>query len=198
MQGQKQKILAVDLYSTLADVNSIMCELVFRDFGKKVTVDDITDWNTIPRLVGDDQTWKYFREIWVQHVDRILPVDPNCINALYQAIGKGYAVRVITSTQRECLPNIVKWLDLWKVPYDALIVIKSGPGTKFQFEFDAIIDDAPMLAKEAPNYPERKVFLIDSPWNRDVITAPPIVTPDMIVPNIVRVSSFAEMVQELP
>jgi 5'(3')-deoxyribonucleotidase len=183
--GGKQKILAVDLYSTLADVNTIMCELVKRDFGHNVKIEDITDWNYIPRLVGDDQCWAYFREIWTDHVDKILPVDPNCINALYQALGQGYSIRIITSTQRECLPNIVKWLDDWKVPYDALIAIKSGPGSKWQFEFNAIIDDAPSLAKDALKYPDRKCFLIDSPWNRDINE------------GVIRVKSFAEMIQEL-
>lgn len=180
------RILAVDLDATLADVQTVYLKLAKERFGIDFNYDDVDNWNFWFDRIPHDQAWKIFRDIWVDHSQEVEPTEDNLSSKLFQALGMGYEISIITSTQKECLPNAIRWLDRNNIPYKSITGLYNGQN-KFEYPFNAIIDDNPSIAKKACTYPERQVFLRDQPWNRNGVD-------DRCIK---RVFTFDQMLQEL-
>ena len=183
-----EKILAVDLDAVLADVQTVYVDIVRKEHGHDVSYEDIDNWDFWFNLLGPKVAWEIFKRIWVERANDVNLFDPNAPNALYKAIGMGYQVSIITATQKECIPNVSKWLDAHKVPYKSIIGLFNGQ-SKYDYPWDAIIDDSPKFAEMAKTHNNGKpikIFLLSQPWNRSVKNQIPI-----------RVENFDQMLQEL-
>lgn len=179
------KVLAVDLDATLADVQTVFMKLAKERFGVVAAYEDITHWDFWFQRIPKDEAWRIFRDIWVLHHDEVQATEDNIGSRLYQALGRGYEIAIITSTQKECLPFAIRWLDKHGIPYKSITGLYNAQ-SKYDYPWNAIIDDNPKIAKDACRFPERQVFLRDQPWNREVASW-----------CVKRVRTFDEMVQEL-
>lgn len=176
-------ILAVDLDNTLAYSNAATLKIANKILGTNYTIDQITHYDKFKEWLGEARMWNTFREAWVNNWEEIEPVDPRMVSSLVQALGMGYEISIITNAQRDNISNAIKWLDRHGVPYGSIIALHRGQ-SKFNYPWQILIDDNPGLEAEAKLYPDRRVYIIDHPWNRHVKDLP-------------RVYSFDQLIQEL-
>jgi len=177
------KILAVDLDNTLAHSNAVTLDIVNERLGTNYTLEDITHYDKFKEWLGEAEMWTTFREAWVNRWDRIEPVDLRMVPALVQALGMGYEISIITNAQRDNITNATKWLARYGVPYGSIIALHRGQ-SKFNYPWHVLIDDNPGLEAEAKLYPERRVYIMDHPWNKSVKTLPKVCTFDQLVQEL--------------
>jgi 5'(3')-deoxyribonucleotidase len=161
----KQKILGVDLDSTLADIMPVFCLVVREQFGKSIHPSQIDNWDFWDPVIGPDAKWHIFREVW-RRWREVQPTEPDLSSKLVKAIGMGYEISIITSTQKENLPFVHRWLELHKIPYKSIVALFNGQ-SKTDYPWHALVDDNPSLAKK-PLPADRKVFMYEQPWNKSV------------------------------
>lgn len=179
------KILAVDLDSTLADIMPIFCKLADHYYGVERQPSEVDNWNYWIPIIGEPAMWQIFRDIWVYHWESIQLCDPRAPVSLVKALGMGYQISIITSMQRDNIPHAVDWLNKYRIPYGSIIALHKFQN-KADYPWTAIIDDNPRMAT---NYiGPRKIFLYDQPWNRAVETTRA---------NVYRVHTFDQAIQEL-
>lgn len=171
---------AVDLDGTLADTVSATLEIYNERYGThyaKADVNRWTLWNVFPELQHlpeakrRDIILRIMDQAWIE--GRVRP-EPGAAEFMIELMQREPEVDILTGrgsgTSDEVLMN---WLAHHDIPYRNLVRARGGGKTKVFFGYDVYTDDDPTLAADiADRWPNKRVYLVDQPWNRSVPNSP--------------------------
>lgn len=180
--------IGIDVDGVLADIHAATLPLVKKYTGTHIEKPDISHWYYVSEEAGIPN-WTFIRimaEAW-QDFKNVPLEETGISDSLSQLMRRGHHVTIVTQRTRETFANVCLWLDMHRIPYDDL-VFSSGTLDKLTFPIDVLVDDSPRIMHTARHSPEKKLFLRDQPWNRDVTDVPP---------NAERVSNLAEAVERI-
>ncbi len=181
--------IAVDLDGTLADTMTPWCELCNKEYGTRLTVNDLTDWGAW-RVAGisRDEFFQLLDKAWFEW-ERIPPVE-EALGKKVSAVAKLGMVDVVTGRSIRTVPSAKNWLKRHSIPYRRFVRVGSMED-KIPLDYDVFVDDSPMIFEPVTIRPGRYVIAYSRPWNAGIPT----------LKRVLRVSSWTEipsLLQSLP
>lgn len=166
---------AVDLDGTLAATVESVLDLYNAEYGTHYTTDAVTQWhfwNSLPELQSlpepkrRDKILRYMDRAWNEGL-----VEPRPGAAEFMRELREYGQADIVTGRGEGTPTSVieAWLDIYGIPHDEIVRVRGGSRGKVFHPYNSYTDDDPTLALDiAAHWPQKRVFLIDQTWNREV------------------------------
>jgi uncharacterized HAD superfamily protein len=186
-----QRKIVLDLDGTLADVSSAILGQVSLDSRRPVTLADVNRWNWLEPLgLGEEYFRKTYAELWERYPTEAFQPYERRVDEYVAELCNDNIVDIATGHDESSRPAVAKWLELHKIPYDNLVMLGSWQSRQSKSDIlcNIVIDDDPSLAaKIATNPKERRMFLFDQLYNRDV--------PECSV--VIRVRSLHDVVLRL-
>ncbi len=178
--------IGIDVDGVLGNVSAAVIAML-REQGFAISDDDWADWGmtklrhqtsmTISDLLDVmDQVWNA-RKVELHEHDTVA--------SLYRLIDAGHTITVITKRTPNSRAAVAEWLNNMEIPYEALVF--AGQESKLEYPIDVLVDDSPFILEDAVDYPDRKLYLIDRPWNSQA---------SILFNNVKRVRSIAEAVND--
>ncbi len=177
--------IGIDVDGVLIDNTTPTLELLFKKTGIRLTMADLTHWNAWEdHGLKTGEILRIMDEAYIQKL--VGPAEPNLGQSLSRLRNHGNKVIIITKRTPKSHPAMVEWIHEHRIPYDGLILC-CNEDNKLSYPIDCLIDDHPKGPENAVEYPDKKIFLRDQPWNRNI----------ELVPNVQRVQSIKEVVDLL-
>jgi len=165
---------AVDLDGTLADTVGATLEIFNERYGTRYTKADVTDWhfwNTFPELQmlpeskRKDIILRMMDEAWIS--GRVRP-EPGAAEFMRELTEREPQVDIVTGRSMGTPTEVIeRWLGKNGIPYRNLVRVR-GSQEKVYHGYDVYWDDDPNLAVDIwRRWPEKRMFLVSQPWNRE-------------------------------
>lgn len=179
MKKETMRPIYVDLDDVISDSTSRFVDIIRRDFGKKVQMEDVTSFD-LGRSFGlsDAEYEAFFRTI---HRPDILigfePI-PGAIDVLRNWSEKGHAISVVTGRPAYAGRASMEWLEMHRVPFDTFLIVDkyqreegNGAATLSMAELTGMafcyaVEDSVPMARHLSEQMDLPVALFDRPWNR--------------------------------
>jgi len=170
IREEKPKI-AIDVDGTLAKTMEALLESFNKENNTNYTINDINDWNkgVLKVFGGYKKFLKMFNEFWEKRREEI---SPYITKELLEELSKYYEIVIVSNRGNKRHEKFIQeWLKEnfgleFKVVLVKDILDKINNG-----DYNLIIDDAPILAKEIVknnNNQYKKLILVERPWNKKV------------------------------
>ena len=186
--GRKKRI-AVDLDDTIADVTSNVIDMIRKEYGIGIKKEDITDYNiNLFAKIGKDKVMDAFVRAW-DNKSMIALMDKD-IPRVMAELRKDYVIDIFTATSGK-LEAVLAWLYMNNIRFDNFVHLRSSREKLGFSDYDAFIDDNPMVAEHYSSA-GKKVFMLRQPWNERLANAA-----SNSDTNIMPVSSWAEILAKL-
>jgi len=162
------KKIGVDVDGVLTDTAKVFLDYVYRIYGKKYRVEDITEYffEEILDLTIEEVNYVWER-IFEDNIWETLPPIEGAVENLKE-IQKKYPVFVITARPDFAREGTEKWFKRYDIHYERLVIAnldtKVGFLKKEGLELDYFIEDRWDFAVEFAQE-EIDVFLLNQPWN---------------------------------
>lgn len=166
---------AVDLDGTLADTVGATLELYNERYGTAYRNEDIRQWRfwnffpelqTLPESKRRDTILRLMDEAWLTGRVRPLPGATQFMARMRERT----PVDILTGrSEKTPTETIERWLREHGIVYDQIVRVKGSGVAKVLQPYDVYVDDDPNVAEEiATRWPDKRIFLIDQPWNQHV------------------------------
>lgn len=173
--------IACDWDSTLADSNVVITYLMNFKHGTNYAKADIDSWTFWTDRYGDD-FWRIFDLFDHTYLRRAIPpTDPLACAVVKWLVKRGHEVEIVTSNHEASIPTIRAWLFGHGLDLPIRSLGRIDAEHKAALEYDLLIDDAPGLAAAMAAQPQRKMILVDQPWNQE----------NHLPPNVWRLKDWA-------
>lgn len=173
--------IAVDLDGVLAESMLVWCNLVNKEFGLRVKMEDLDSWAAWKKFsISKDDFYRILDESW-ENWEEIPSTEPRIAEKVAR-IQKFGEIDLVTGRSRKTVDAATSWVDAHRIRYRRFVRVESWRD-KVVLDYDAYIDDAPDLMPLVSNMPLRWAILYDRPWNRSV--------PDM--PKVLRTRKWTEI-----
>ena len=147
--------VGIDLDETLADTVGAVCRRRGIPADSWKTWDGPEGYRNPPLLLSlMDGEW------WTGKVEPF----PGAVEAIQDL---GHEVWIVTSRTKPSRASVVRWLAEHRIPHDALVFLDRAE-EKLELPIDVLFDDSPHVA-QAWKPPTLRLYLIDQPWNREVM-----------------------------
>ena len=166
----RQRTIALDLDSVLADVMLIWLEEYNLKFNTSIKKQDLFQWhlhNMLP--LTEKYAQDLFTYVWKKRWKDIPPTN-NDISMVTNLLQKaGFRISIITKRDRATMSFVAHWLDLYNIYFNDVIFIFDNI-SKTCYPFFLLVDDSPINAVEV-FYP-RRIVIFDQPWNKVLTNYP--------------------------
>lgn len=200
---QKTGKIYVDIDDCLASSSEHLCNLINNEFGRNVSVDDISHFDLAKSFGLTDAEHRHLMRCF-HEAETItgLPPIPASVEAVSRWERAGHEIWIVTGRHMEAKEPTSEWLQKHRIPFSRIVFAdktgccpmhKHGDSMalkdllEIDFEF-AIDDSAWMIAQLASRSKTKRCFLMDRPWNRAFADQYPDVTQ-----SIERILSFQEI-----
>jgi len=148
-----------------------------KKFSTPLTLEDVTrrPFHLSPsfeaRSITKYEVSKILDDVWCNQYRAIRVMDERIPEVLAHLRESGIEVNIITtmgSRDKSTRPNMIKWLELNKVPYDKVVFVESS-AEKLKYPVCTIVDDEQQLAIDLAKL-GRPGLVYDAPWNRGYVT----------------------------
>jgi uncharacterized HAD superfamily protein len=164
--------IAVDIDGVILDLVVKVCEIFNRLHKTNYTKNEVTrweffrDWN-----IPEKEIFEIFEKAYEESMT-IPTIDNNTPHVL-QRINARYHVDLLTARSKTFEAQLINKLNSLKIikgsHYQNLNYADPKPyDLKLNLDYDIFIDDNPNLVESIKKFPEKKVFLYDQPWNKDL------------------------------
>lgn len=165
--------IAVDIDGVILELAVKACEIFNKLYNTNYTKNEVKrweffrDWN-----VSEKEIYEIFERSYEESMT--IPLIDNHISDILFRMNARYHVDLLTARTRTYetqLINRLKSLEIKKGShYRELNYVDAKPyDIKLYLDYDIFIDDNPNFVKSIENFPEKKVFLYDQPWNKTII-----------------------------
>ena len=162
--------IAVDLDGVLAESMLVWCDLVNKEFGLRVKLEDLDSWASWTKLsISKDDFYRILDESW-ENWEEIPSTEPG-ISEKVEKIQTFGDIDIVTGRSRRTVDAAKNWVHAHKIGYGHFVSV-AGWRDKVVLDYDVYIDDAPDLMPLVSNIPLRWAILYDRPWNRSVPSMP--------------------------
>ncbi len=158
--------IGIDIDGVLADLITPTVHLYNEKVGSSLTKQDMVTWNFLPNLGKMDrkEQTKLFNEVWNHNLVNL--EEREAPQILYDLRSLGNEITIISHRDTFTIPAVTVWLDRNWIPYDNLIFLSHNQN-KLKY-VDWLVDDHPLAAQKAGEYPEKSFYLRTQPWNIDM------------------------------
>lgn len=156
----------IDFDNTLADVESVMLNLINFKHETKIAATEITDWDWLSDHGYGDSFWAVYNLLDTTYLRRAIPPVSPFAPAVVKWLGKrGHKVNIVTANKPEALPSIQDWL--WGHGLDTKVKLlgRVSAGQKVRLAYDVFVDDSPKLIEPIKRAPSKRLILLSQPWN---------------------------------
>jgi 5'(3')-deoxyribonucleotidase len=166
------KHIAIDMDDVLLAFVDGVCVSIARDYGVKLTENDITDWDmskVLNSVIGEDW-WDWMRRhVWLWG-EKFKPM-PGALGGVERLRAEGHYLEVVTSKPDWAEAQVWVWLGRYRPPVHRVTVIGMGERKVDRTEADVLIDDKP---ENCFQFVEdgRQAILFDRPHNQGVELRP--------------------------
>lgn len=170
MEADARLKIAVDLDGVLAESMLVWCDLVNKEFGLRVKLEDLDSWASWTKLsISKDDFYRILDESW-ENWEEIPSTEPG-ISEKVEKIQTFGGIDIVTGRSRRTVDAAKNWVQAHKIRYGHFVSV-AGWRDKVVLDYDVYIDDAPDLMPLVSNIPLRWAILYDRPWNRSVPNMP--------------------------
>ena len=163
-----QMRIGVDLDGVVADFTDGWTSQYEKDFGKKISENDITEWGLSKPLTHFEEEvdfWSWAKDIDGASIFRNLKTYNNAIEVLVDLSLKGHEIVIISSKPWWSIHDTLMWLGENKIPSKEIHFTED----KWKVSCDVYIDDAPhQLESFVENVPEKLILRFVRQYNRFV------------------------------
>ncbi len=165
--------IACDWDGSLADTHTLVCEMINFKHGTFYTRNNITSWDFWRDLGLEDDFWAIYDIMDKSHLRRaIKPVSPFACPTLKALLQHGHEVEVLTSNSERAARDMAAWDFGHGIDVHVRALGRVSAREKAALDYDLFIDDAPALVEAMSDFPNKRMILVDQPWNR-AIKLPP-------------------------
>ena len=173
----------IDMDDVITQSHQTFIDVLEREFGKKGTYSQITDFD-LQKSFGltDEEYDRFFEHIHdPEEMIRQTPV-PGAKKAMAHWRNKGYEISIMTGRPSEARSVSMEWLKLNGFTYDSFSIVNkygrdasNGNGSislenLSTLEFDLAVEDSSRMARFLSEQMDVRVALLDRPWNQDLST----------------------------
>ena len=173
-----EKSIYVDLDDVLAQTGRMFLEVLARDFGREIDIEQVVDYD-----LGPDSLETFMRRVHEpENLSSIEPM-PGARRALEQWAEEGYEIEVVTGRPMVTRGDSKRWLEAARLPHHALTFVKKYVWSEDMFSedgalplravvergFSLIVEDSAEVAARLAEDGATPVVLLDRPWNRDQV-----------------------------
>ena len=163
-----QMRIGADLDGVVADFTDGWTSQYEKDFGKKISENDITEWGLAKPLTHFEEEvdfWNWAKDIDGASIFRNLKTYNNAIEVLVDLSLKGHEIVIISSKPWWSIHDTLMWLGENKIPSKEIHFTED----KWKVSCDVYIDDAPhQLESFVENVPEKLILRFVRQYNRFV------------------------------
>ncbi len=177
--------IGIDVDGVLADlISAALRNSRLSDFTKK----DVTEWDFFQKHgYSKREQREIFFQVWNWWQDNELSLEYKYPDKLLKKLMKKHRISIITHRDSNTHCSVVSWLNNYNIPYHDLLFVGDGL-SKFEFPIDCLIDDSPKTVEEAKNYPNKKLYLVNQSWNKNIIDLPN---------NVLRVNDLGDAINRV-
>jgi len=160
--------IALDLDGVLAEPMVIVCESLSKKAGRRITLDDITQWDP-PDLIALAQGnfGDLLNDVWLNDWERIPTTEPELSRKVCKLKEHG-RVDIVTGRSSHTVRVAKLWLERYEVPYDNFVRVPGSTG-KLKLDYNVYVDDAPRLMELLASTLDKVGIVYTKPWNRNVM-----------------------------
>jgi uncharacterized HAD superfamily protein len=165
--------IALDFDGTLADTQSVICEMMNFKHGTHYTPNDVTSWTFWADRGLDKDFWEAYDFLDRTHARRMIrPVSPFAAATMKWIAGLGHEVEVVTSNNAIAAKDMQSWLFGHGLDFPVRCIGRVSAEEKIALGYQMFIDDSPDLATAiAKSDLDVRLLMIAQPWNKHIASA---------------------------
>lgn len=183
--------IALDLDGVLAEPMLILCESLSAKTGRKITLEDITEWDPPDIVALSKKSFgDLFNDVWLNDWKRIPPTESELSRKVAKLKEHG-RVDIVTGRSPQTITVAKLWLQKYQISYDSFVPVHGSTG-KLRLDYDIYIDDAPRLMQLLASTLDKIGIVYSKPWNMNIevgerfFRANNLVEADAIISRIVK------------
>jgi uncharacterized HAD superfamily protein len=166
--------IAIDFDGTVCKVMSLVCTLMNFKHGTNFTFKDVTDWNFFQKNGYEEAFWEIYNLLDDSDLRLSLrPYDLDTIDVLKRIneLTK-QPIEILTCNSEKAADSIQEWFWTWpedRAPnFKVKCIGRATSKEKLELDYDFYIDDSPHMAEMIHEYPNKKMILMNAPWNQNI------------------------------
>jgi 5'(3')-deoxyribonucleotidase len=166
------KKIAIDFDGTITRVMDLICTLVNFKCSTSLTSKQVSSWEFFEQQGLEKEFWEVYDLMDKSDLRLgLCPYDLDTVKVLNQLSWKiGQPIDILTCNHKEAANSIKAWFDSWEDEGPTINVKCIGRATskeKLELPYDIYIDDSPHMAEMIHEFPNKKMILMNAPWNQN-------------------------------
>jgi len=171
--------IAVDFDGTICRTMDFICDQINFKYNKNYTHKDIDRWTFWEESGHEKDFWDIYTYMDTKGRLMLQPYDNYVLKSLSEiSLITEKPFDILTANDKAAAPSIYKWITYYNgygkdevFSYPNIVVKCLGrvsPLEKLKLDYNLYIDDSPGIAKLMKKFPDKRLLLPNTPWNKEI------------------------------